>query len=218
MVAIDAGIGLPGRETSFNSKSLIALAAAATFLLASSALVWEGFDGNGLRAASAIATRFASLVFFAAIIAGPLCRLFPAKVFRAYGVMRRDVLLAFCASYGVYILTILGPNLLGAGGLTPGMVLFAAFSTVILVTMAAASTGWVEIHLGKPAQRTILGVAAAYFWLSFALVGLAHLDGPHRPDGYYGCCLLLMIAALLLRFADSFIIHMKAPRQILTIP
>ncbi|HEY5346868.1 MAG TPA: hypothetical protein VIJ72_01650 [Rhizomicrobium sp.] len=211
MVAIDAGIALPGHGASFNSKSLIALAAGATIVLAAGVLAWNGLDDNGLRAASAIATRFASFVFFASIIAGPLCRLFPAKPFRAYGAIRRDLLLAFCASYGVYIFTIVAPHLLLNEGLTMGMALFAVFSGAILAMMAGASTGWFATHLGRPAQRAILAVAAIYFWLIFTLVGLAHLNGPHRPDGYYGFCLLLMVAAVLLRFADSFVIHLKTP-------
>ena len=45
-------------------------------------------------------------------------------------------------------------------------------------------------------------MAASFFWLTYALTGLAHLSGPHRPDGFYGLSLSLMILALLLRFAD----------------
>jgi hypothetical protein len=209
MVAIDTGMVIPGRAMPFNSKSLIAMAAAATALLAAAAFAWHGFGDNGLRAASAIATRFASLVFFAALAAGPISRLFPGAVFRAIGAARRDVLLAFCASYALYVISVIGPHLLWAEGLTAGMAGFTIFSSIILAAMAGASTGWFESHLGKPAQRAILGVAAAYFWLCFVLAGIAHISGPHRPDGYYGFCLSLMVAALLLRFADSFRAHLR---------
>ena len=210
MVAIDAGpIVLSGRRLSFGAR-LVVLSTAATFLLAVTVLAWNGFDAIGFRVASEAATRFASLIFFASIIAGPLCRLFPAHAFRAYGVLRRDILLAFCASYGVYILRVVTPHLLALQGVTPGMMLFAAFSAGILAAMAGAATDWFETRLGRPAQRAVLGVAAGYFWLLFTLAGIIHLNGPHRPDGYYGFCLLLMLAALLLRFADSFMIHLEA--------
>ena len=47
-------------------------------------------------------------------------------------------------------------------------------------------------------------VAGAFFWLTYALTGLAHISGPHRPDAFYGISLSLMIGVLLLRFADGF--------------
>jgi hypothetical protein len=209
MVAIDTGMVIPGRAMPFNSKSLIALAAAATALLAAAAFAWSGFGDNGLRAASAIATRFASLIFFAALAAGPLSRLLPGAMFRAIGAARRDVLLGFCASYAIYVVSVIGPHLLWAEGLTAGMAGFTIFSGIILAALAGASTGWFENRLGRPSQRAILGVAAAYFWLCFVLTGIAHISGPHRPDGYYGFCLSLMVAVLLLRFADSFRAHLR---------
>jgi hypothetical protein len=53
-------------------------------------------------------------------------------------------------------------------------------------------------------RRILLGAGLCCFWLAYALTGLEHISGPHRPDGFYGVSILLMIAALLLRFADDF--------------
>jgi hypothetical protein len=44
-----------------------------------------------------------------------------------------------------------------------------------------------------------------YFWLCYALMALARISGPHRPDAYYGISLCLMVAALLLRYADHWL-------------
>jgi hypothetical protein len=39
------------------------------------AILFRGFAENGFRLGSQLAWRYASLVFFAALVAGPLCRL-----------------------------------------------------------------------------------------------------------------------------------------------
>jgi hypothetical protein len=57
----------------------------------------------------------------------------------------------------------------------------------------------------------VLGVSVVYFWLCYALMGLAHLSHPHRPDGFYGFSLCLMLAALLLRFADRLSSRLRRP-------
>jgi len=50
----------------------------------------------------------------------------------------------------------------------------------------------------------MLGIAAIYFWLCYSLIGLAHISGPHRPDGFYEMSVILMILALLARFTERF--------------
>ena len=54
-------------------------------------------------------------------------------------------------------------------------------------------------------RRVLLGTAAIYFWLCYCLMALARISGPHRPDAFYGISLSLMIAALLLRYADRWL-------------
>ena len=43
--------------------------------------------------------------------------------------------------------------------------------------------------------------------MCYSLMALAHLSGPHRPDGFYGFSLMLMIAALLMRFGERLAEH-----------
>jgi hypothetical protein len=50
----------------------------------------------------------------------------------------------------------------------------------------------------------MLATAAGYFWLCYALMALARISGPHRPDAWYGFSLVLMVAALLARYADHW--------------
>jgi hypothetical protein len=53
-------------------------------------------------------------------------------------------------------------------------------------------------------RRVLLGTAAGYFWLCYALMGLARIYGPHQPDGFYGVSLSLMVVGLLVRYADRW--------------
>ncbi len=64
--------------------------------------------------------------------------------------------------------------------------------------------------IGDKTRRVLLGTAAIYFWLSYALMALSRISGPHRPDVWYGFSLCLMVVALLLRYADRWFGHRAA--------
>jgi hypothetical protein len=165
-----------------------------------------GFDDAGIRRGSELAWRFASFVFVAASVAGPLARLVP--FFKRLNALRRQLIWSFCASYGVFLAALLLPN--GLGGVThddaiAGVVFFALFGGSAMVVMAYAASREAKARFGEKIRRALLCVAASFFWLTYALTGLEHISGPHRPDAYYGTSLSLMILALLLRFADRFV-------------
>lgn len=212
MVTIDAG-SLRVSHRLPRGWSWTLLIAVATALLAAIGLMRAGFGADGLDAAALSAGRFAAMVFFAAIVAGPLSRLFAAQVFRGYGARRRDILRGFCASYALYIVIAMGAAFWAGQGPAPGMAAFAIFSFAMLAVMAGASTRTVGKYLGRSVQHAVLALAAIYFWLCFVVPVLTRIDGPHRPDAYYGFCMLLMIGALLLRFADSYAGYMRAARD-----
>jgi hypothetical protein len=189
---------------------LIALSA---ILVSLGGFAIRGFDENGLRFGNQLAWRFASLVFFAAIIAGPVMRLAP-KLGQAADV-QRQLIWGFCASLGVYLASLIVPNTLTPPsldheGLTLGMALFAVFGATLTMVIAYAASP--QPRLGEQSRRTILGAGLAYYWLAYTLTGLSHLSGPHRPDAFYGFSVTLMLAALLVRFADNFITK-KHPRE-----
>jgi hypothetical protein len=84
------------------------------------------------------------------------------------------------------------------------------FGACLLVIIACAGSRQAALLLGGKTRGIILGGGLFCFWLGYAFTGLEHITGPHRPDAYYGFSLLLMIAALLLRFADHFAAKIRA--------
>ncbi len=173
-------------------------------------LASKGFDENGLRFATEMAWRFTFFVFFVALIAAPLAQLLPFAPTQAVGARQRQLLWGFCASFAVYLATILVPNTIRPAtvaheGLTAGMVLFVGFGAALVAVIAYSVSNHAKAFLGEPARRAILTAGIGYFWLAYSLTGLAHITGPHRPDSFYGLSLGLMVAALLLRFADRFV-------------
>lgn len=186
--------------------------AVVTAILSLTGFAARGFHDNGLRLGSQLAWRFTVLVYFVAIIARPLLRLIPGGWFQRFGWMQRQLLWGFCASFGVFLASVLVPNTLmpvlpdREGGLTTGMVVFVAFGAVLTLVIAYAASP--QRNLGEKSRKTILGVGLSYFWLAYTLSSLSHLSGPHRPDGFYGASVMLMVVALLLRFADQFLARM----------
>lgn len=213
MTVIDSSVR-SGTQPLFNVKIPFAgLVAAASASIAFAVMAQHGFNDAGVRLASEVAWRFASFVFFAAVVTGPLCRLVSAQ---RVSVLRRQIVWSFCASYAVFLAVMLLPNLMAGAthdASTLGMVMFSLFGGGAAAMMAYTVTPEAGQRLGEKSQRALLSVAASFFWLTYALTGLAHLSGPHRPDKFYGISLSLMLAALLLRFADRFIAKLKGTSE-----
>ena len=122
----------------------------------------------------------------------------------------------FCASFGVYLASVLVPNTFAPpgfdrDGLTAGMTIFVAVrrgsdaGRSPIPPAGALAFFWAS---GSAAPCWASGMA--FFWLTYALTGLARISGPHRPDAFYGFSLSLMVVALLLRFADRFAAKIRA--------
>jgi hypothetical protein len=192
--------------------ALAGLVGAMAAVLGVGAMASHGFQDAGLRLGSEITWRFASFVFFAAIAFGPVCRLISVSLAQSLDGLRRQLIWSFCVSYGVFLATLVLPNTLGGvthDDATVGMTLFSLFGGGAAVVMAYCAGGEASALLGDRARRAMLSVAASFFWLTYALTGLAHLSGPHRPDAYFGISLSLMILALLLRFTDGFVAKLR---------
>jgi hypothetical protein len=215
MVALDnaALLGQPAtaprlRFTLSALASGIALGAA---VIVMGAILYRGFSDNGFRLASQLAWRYTSFVFFAAMVAGPLCRI-AARLLPAVTApegLGRKLVWGFCASYGVYLLSVFVPNVIDVSAGATLMVLLGAGVALVMAATAAPLQFRSRAIMGEKLRRTFLGTATAYFWLCYALMGLAHISGPHRPDGFYGFSLCLMVGALLARYAD----HWVSPRN-----
>ncbi len=208
MTVIDTSVR-SGTQPLFNVKIPVsALVAAASASIAFAVMARHGFNDAGVRLASEVAWRFASFVFFAAVIAGPLCRLIPADTLKQLSGFRRQIIWSFSASYAVFLAVMLLPNMMGTAARDAsamGMILFSLFGGGAAAIMPYAASPAAGQRLGEKSQRALLSVAASFFWLTYALTGLAHLSGPHRPDNFYGISLSLMLVALLVRFADRFV-------------
>ena len=205
MVALDNHAPLHRSRPRPTAALLIALTALTVGL---GGLLLYRADDTPLGMATQSVWRFNCLVFFAALVAGPIGRLVPGLSLLAD--KSRPLLQGFCAAMGVYFAFILVPNLLAVPdgvqprGITAGTTFFVLFTGSVTLVMAAAANRALCRRFGNRACRTMLGVAAIYFWLCYGLIGLAHISGPHRHDPFYELSVMLMVVALLVRFADRF--------------
>ncbi len=197
-----------GRRPRITLGPLVGAIAGVAVLLVVGAILARGFAENGFRLGSQLAWRYASFVFFAALVTGPVCRItarFLPGVTPPESLSRKLVW-GFCAAYGVYLLSVFLPNVIQ---LSAGATLMTLFGSVVVAVMAATAAPLVRLGekpiLPDKIRRVLLGTAAIYFWLCYCLMALARISGPHRPDAFYGISLSLMIAALLLRYADRWL-------------
>lgn len=209
MVCIDAGNARRGGwKPKFFPFNLTVFTALAALFLTLTVMAAEGFGENGLRLGSEVAWRFSFFVFFAALVAEPLGKLVPLGFFRLLGQQGRQLHFSFGAAIAVYLASVLVPNAplgLNGAGLDVGMMLFVLLCGGLVATMIFAETAAAVRLLGAKACRAIAATGAVYFWLVYSAIGLGHISGPHRPDIFYGLSLSLMIAALLICFADRLV-------------
>ena len=190
--------------------SLTGFTAAVAALLTLATIAAVGLGENGIRVGSQMAWRFSFFVFVVAVVAGPICRIAPFGLCRFIGPYGRQLIWSFCAAFGVYLASVLVPNLLRLplpqqAGLDIGMLLFVLLCGVLAAVMAYAASPQAALRLGDKPQRAILVVGVGYFWLTYAASGLSHISGPHRPEMFYGFSVSLLVLALLLRFLDRFL-------------
>jgi hypothetical protein len=185
-----------------------------SLLLVFGAILARGFTENGFRLGSQLAWRYGCFIFFLALVGGPLCRiaarLFPRRKFPDPDGIGRRLVWGFCLSYGIYILSVFIPNVIHPSVGAALMVLFGGGMALVMAVTASplARLGHAPIIPTK-IRRVLFGICAVYFWLCYSLIALARIYGPHRPDNYYGISLCLMIAGLLVRYAEGWLV----PRQ-----
>ncbi len=210
MVALDNSALFGHRKVPYLKLTLgplvagIALAAAA---LVMGALVARGFSENGFRLGSQLAWRYTCFVFFAVLVAEPACRV-AARFFPDFeppASLGRRLIWGFCASYGVYLLSIFLPNVIALSAGATLMVLFGGGVALAMALTAAPlrGLGGAAAQLEK-ARRAMLVTATAYFWLCYSIMALARISGPHRPDAFYDVSLSLMLVGLLVRYANHW--------------
>jgi hypothetical protein len=185
-----------------------AIAFGSLLLILGSILIW-GFAENGFRLGSQLAWRYACFIFFLALVGGPACRI-TARFFPRYPFpecLGRKLVWGFCASYGMYLVSVFVPNVIHPSVGATLMVIFGGGVALVMAITAAplARLGRRPV-LPNKVRRTLLAISTAYFWLCYSLMALARIYGPHRPDYYYGVSLCLMVAGLLARYVDHWLV------------
>jgi hypothetical protein len=201
-----AASALAGRRTltvAFVGTGLALLLAAGAFLLRGGGMIGSG-------SAARLVLAGASLAFIIAYVAMPLSRLFPSATTRALGRERAGLTQAFAGVYAVFLSCITLPYFLTGEAIPLPTLAFAVFSTLILAVMLFGTS--TRRILGSPAGRAMVGLSNAYFWCAFAASDLDHMVGPHQKgifDLFYHFSLILLVLALLVRFADAFMERRK---------
>lgn len=194
---------------------LVSAIASGALVVVIATIILNGFSDNGFRLASQFAWRYTSVAYFAALVVVPSSNLlahFHAGL-RLHDNVGRKLIWGFCASYGVYLLSIFLPNVVDPSA---GAALMFFFSAAVVIVMAATAAPLKALGcgavIGEATRRALSGTAMIYFWLCYSLTALARISGPHRPEDYYPVILVLMIAALLIRFADRLSSNKPRPR------
>jgi hypothetical protein len=159
-----------------------------------------GHDGvNAFGVAIETTRRASTLLFAAAFAAWPLGRLglgrgwFDAEALTS----------AFAIAFLVYLGSIAAPYLLSLSVMPVLTALFCVLNATCIGVLHWATRATRSSKTNVRSHAVIYALVTAYFWISFSIVAIAHLYGPHQPDGFYGFSLCLLIAGLLLRFAND---------------
>jgi hypothetical protein len=210
MVAIDMSASEPA-QAAYNKPLVLAIVAGAV-LFAVGSLVFDAGGEGVWRGASETISRFSLIVFAAAMMVEPLSRLIPGKRMESIGRERPSLMLAFVATSALSIFCTLARFAFGGERMSVAAVAFCCLTGAILFVMLVSGNPATKRLLGAPASRALQGIATAYFWIAFLLIGTSHLAGPNRPSGWYGFSLLVLVLALLVRFADAFAGRYRRPR------
>lgn len=210
MVSLDYGEARysGGRKTLSERAGLVPFSAALIAgLLAVASYARSGPDS--WANSTDLVLRFATLVFPFALAAGPVLRLFLGPDDWRVGRWSRMMLLAFAGTYAVFILCVLTPYFASGAHLPLTTTGFAFFNIFILTVLALTASEHVANVMGDRMLNGINRIAVCYFWIAFAFADVAHLYGPHRPDGFFGFSLSLLVVAVLVRFLDAFVLRVK---------
>jgi hypothetical protein len=177
------------------------------------ALVSRGFSDNGFRLASQLAWRYAAFVFFLTLVGGPLCRITARFVsgFHPPPDLSRRLVWGFCASYGIFLLSVFLPHVIDPSAGATLMILFGGSVVAVMALAVAPLTRFDQRPVLVKARRALLVAATGYFWLCYSIMALGRISGPHRPDAFYDISLCLMVAGLLARFADRWFFDHPLP-------
>jgi hypothetical protein len=206
MVAVDDPGSMPELERRHSGEIVLLGVLGSALLVGTSLRSAAGLEAWQL--AAELTLRFSMLLFVIAMTVEPISRLLRAPSVRALGRERGGFMLAFGLAAATSLACVSAPYVLKIAAPSPPALVYCAMTGLILLVLLLASHSATIRILGAPAWRAMQRIATAYFWIAFALIGFDHVIGPHRPDHWYGYCLLLLVAALLVRFGDTLVTHL----------
>jgi hypothetical protein len=201
------------QQSAFKARYFMLAALSGSTVVAAVALVSEGETVAGWNQAADNVLRFSFFLFLVAYVARPVARLFPSLGWRFSVSDYQKLILSFATAFGVSLLCSLAPRYLPFGApiahtLPSTTIAFGVAGAVMLIAILVSAQRNIPDFVRRLLDRTVL----FYFWSLFGLAAFDHFSGPHRPDGFYGLSLLLLVAGLLLRFADAFLNEIRGVR------
>jgi hypothetical protein len=211
MAALESNVRVfaPAWDVGRRKTTLALIATAAALAIGAAAFVRHGGDGNAARFAAQMVFRASSFAFLLYYLATPLGRLVRSRPTLLVARERVGLALAFACTHVVFLGLTVMPDYENGMRIPLATLAFAAFSMLILGVMLLGEYAGRAGAEWRPALRAMEAVGVCYFWLTFACDDLSHVYGPHRPDGFYGASLVVLVVALLARFADSFKEHYR---------
>jgi len=211
MIALDNTLIAPQvRSDTQHTGQVLLFSVLISALIAAASLTVGAGDGSLWPLAAEMVGRFSLLLFVASMVVEPIARLVPSRATEAMGRERGSLVLGFIAASVISLICVVAPSQLGGEPMTAPAIAYCLLTGAILVVMLFSAHPATLRFLGGPAWRSFQRIATAYFWLAFALTGISHLIGPHRPDNWHGFSLLLLVGALLIRFGDTFVAQIRS--------
>lgn len=162
-------------------------------------LVARGASLSGWHAAAEVVSRASSFVFVIWFIAEPLGVLFPYGAMRRLSSKRPALQQAFVSAYATFLAFVAAPFILADAPMQAVTLIFLIFAG--LVTFVLALSAHCGGLLSDSAWRAMRILATGYFWLTFVFADLRDFYGPPPSDLFSEISLLVLIAALLIRFS-----------------
>lgn len=194
-----------------HALTIVLSCAALTGVAIALAFMTEGINEYGWRAAEQYAERTAALLFLIPFLAGPLASLFGIWSLlidrRAYGV-------GFAIALVGYIATVVGPFVFRGETVPPPIVAYEVAAFALLLPQLLTSNNLAVRVLGFSAWSRLHTFAMYGYWTLFTMTFFDRVVGPSRYDPVLPILLLLMIAALVARFAASFAVKVGLAEKV----
>ena len=183
MVALDNNALFGHRPRARGSRlgPLVGAIAIVAVLLVLGAILARGFSENGFRLGSQLAWRYASFVFFAALVDGPAVPDHGA-VFCPPSRRRKASAASWSGAFAPPMASICCRSSCPMSSICrPAPRLMTLFGSTVVLVMAidrraAGAPGWSSPSCRDKVRKVLLGTAAIYFWLCYSPDGAgAHL-------------------------------------------